>query len=111
MKGNFNTFVKNTSMKKNVDCEIYISQLITFFDNNPNDLIDLVGDSKKENFFDLVREYVYLNLEKGEEITLTNQQLIEIVLKLNNSKKEPKTVSYEVLVPYIKTKFGEIILN
>ena len=71
----------------------------------------MVGDSKKDNFFDLVREYVYLNLEKGEEITLTNQQLIEIVLKLNNSKKEPKTISYDVLVPYIKTKFGEIILN
>ncbi len=98
-------------MKKNVDCEVYISQLVTFFENNPNDLIDLVGDSKKESFFELVREYVYGNLEKGEEIILTNQQLIEIVLKLNNNKKEPKTVSYDVLVPYIKTKFGEIILN
>lgn len=111
MKGNFNTFVKNKNMKKNVDCEMYISQLVTFFEKNPNDLIDMVGDSKKESFFELIREYVYGNLEKGEEIILTNKQLIEIVLKLNETKKESKTYSYDVLVPYIKTKFGEIILN
>ena len=98
-------------MEKNVDCEIYISQLVTFFEKNPNDLIDLVGNDKKDSFFQLVREYVYENLNKGEEITLTNQQLIDIVLKINNQKKESKTLSYEVLVPYIKTKFGEIILN
>ena len=99
------------NMEKNVDCEIYISQLVTFFEKNPNDLIDLVGNDKKDSFFQLVREYVYENLNKGEEITLTNQQLIDIVLKINNQKKESKTLSYEVLVPYIKTKFGEIILN
>ena len=98
-------------MEKNVDCEIYISQLVTFFEKNPNDLIDLVGDDNKDIFFQLVRQYVYGNLKKGEEITLTNQQLIDIVLEINNKKKESKTISYEVLVPYVKTKYGEIILN
>lgn len=98
-------------MKKNVDCEIYISQLVTFFENNPNDLIDLVGGENKDIFFQLVRKYVYVNFDKGDEVTLTNQQLIDIVLEINNKKKESNTISYEVLVPYIKTKYGEIILN
>ena len=36
---------------KNIDVEIYVSQLISFFENNPNDLMNLIGDSVKENFF------------------------------------------------------------
>ena len=36
---------------KNIDCEIYIKQLITFFENNPGDLMELVGDVQKEEFY------------------------------------------------------------
>ena len=35
----------------NVDCEIYIRQLITFFENNPNDLLILIGNLQKEEFY------------------------------------------------------------
>ena len=35
---------------KNIDCEIYIKQLITFFENNPGDLMELVGNVQKEEF-------------------------------------------------------------
>ena len=35
----------------NVDIEIYVSQLINFFESNPNDLIDLVGNIQKEEFY------------------------------------------------------------
>jgi hypothetical protein len=97
-------------MKTNVECEIYISNMVNFFENNPNDLIDMIGDGDKQKFYDKIREYVYKNFENGEDVTLTQKQLIEIVLDLTNKDKK-KTISYEVLVPYIKTKFGEIILN
>jgi hypothetical protein len=97
-------------MKTNVECEIYISNMVNFFEKNPNDLIDMIGNEDKQRFYDKIREYVYKNFENGEEVTLTQKQLIEIVLDLNNKNKK-KTVSYEVLVPYIKTKYGEIILN
>ena len=96
---------------KNIEVDIYLNQLVSFFDKNPNDLIDLIGQSHKDKFFDKVREVCLQNVENGDDVTLTNQQLIDIVLKINNQKKESKTLSYEVLVPYIKTKFGEIILN
>ena len=97
-------------MKTNVECEIYISNMVNFFEKNPNDLIDMIGNEDKQRFYDKIREYVYKNFENGEEVTLTQKQLIEIVLDLNNKTKK-KTVSYEVLVPYVKTKYGEIILN
>jgi hypothetical protein len=97
-------------MKTNVECEIYISNMINFFEKNPNDLIDMIGNEDKQRFYDKIREYTYKNFENGEEVTLTQKQLIEIVLDLNNKNKK-KTISYDVLVPYIKTKYGEIILN
>ncbi len=31
-------------MKTNVECEIYISNMINFFEKNPNDLIDMIGN-------------------------------------------------------------------
>ena len=38
-----------------VDVDIYINQLISFFNKNPNDLIDLIGDLLKESFYKKVR--------------------------------------------------------
>ena len=35
---------------KNVDIEIYLNQLINFFENNPNDLMTLIGDLQKDDF-------------------------------------------------------------
>ena len=70
MKGNFNTFVKNKNMKKNVDCEIYISQLVTFFETNPNDLLTLIGDIQKEEFYTKLREKSEDNHKKGLDIIL-----------------------------------------
>ena len=36
---------------KNVDIEIYISNLINFFEKNPNDLLVLIGDLQKDEFY------------------------------------------------------------
>ena len=44
---------------KNIDCEIYIKQLITFFEKNPGDLMTLIGDVQKEEFYKKLREKCY----------------------------------------------------
>lgn len=93
---------------KNVDVEIYVNQLISFFDKNPNDLIDLIGDLEKDNFYNKIKEECYKNLEKGEEISLTQKQLIDIVLSLRKDKKVDEHV---IMGVFESTKFGLIGLN
>ena len=53
---------------KNVDVEIYINQFINFFNNNPNDLIELIGDVLKEDFYEKVKQKSYENLKNGVDI-------------------------------------------
>ena len=66
----------------NIDVDIYVNQLITFFDKNPNDLIDLIGDLLKESFYEKVREQCIKNSEVGDEVSLTQKQIINIVVEL-----------------------------
>ena len=50
------------------------------------------------------------NMEKGEDIQLTNNQMIQLVVDLN--KPEQKVQTTEVLVPYINHQFWyDIFLN
>ena len=65
---------------KNVDVEIYINQFITFFNNNPNDLLQLIGDVLKDDFYDRVKQQSLDNIENGEDVSLTQKQIIDIVL-------------------------------
>ena len=53
---------------KNVDVEIYINQFITFFNNNPNDLLQLIGDVLKDDFYDRVKQQSLENYNNGETI-------------------------------------------
>jgi hypothetical protein len=93
---------------KNIDCEIYISQMITFFENNPGDFMDLVGDVQKEDFYKKIREQSLKNLEEGNDYVLTKQQIIDIVVEL----KVPELNDRLKIEKHIfKTKFGDIILN
>ena len=95
---------------KNIEVDIYLNQLITFFDKNPNDLIDLIGESHKDKFFDKVREVCLQNVENGDDVTLTNQQLIDVVLKVKGvgMTKEGFEVINKV---FEKNKFGTFCLN
>jgi hypothetical protein len=52
---------------KNIDIEIYISQMITFFENNPSDFMDLVGTVQKNEFFQKMKEKSLENVENGED--------------------------------------------
>lgn len=93
---------------KNVDVEIYLNQLVSFFEKNPNDLIDLIGNNLKNSFFEKVKEQCYKNIENGDEISLTHKQLIDIVILL----KEGSNVNEELVHGvFQKTKFGLISLN
>jgi hypothetical protein len=95
---------------KNIEVDIYLNQLVSFFDKNPNDLIDLIGQSHKDKFFDKVREVCLQNVEKGDDVTLTNQQLIDIVLEVKGvgMTKEEFEVINKV---FEKNKFGTFCLN
>jgi hypothetical protein len=91
----------------NIDVEIYIKNFINFFENNPNELMDLIGNTLKEVFYDKVKEQCYKNLDNGDEITLTQKQLIDIVVKL---KKGDVKLALTNGV-FQKTNFGLISLN
>ena len=95
----------------NLDVEIYMNQFVTFFENNPNDLLELIGDSNRESFYDLVKEQCEKNLGSGDEVSLTQHQIIEIVVKLK--KVDLKTHQMVVIVDKVfqSTSFGMIGLN
>lgn len=95
---------------KNIEVDIYLNQLVNFFDKNPNDLIDLIGESHKDKFFDKVREVCLQNVENGDDVTLTNQQIIDIVLEVKGvgMTKEEFEVINKV---FEKNKFGTFCLN
>jgi uncharacterized protein YecE (DUF72 family) len=96
----------------NVDIEIYVSQLINFFENNPNDLIDLVGNIQKEEFYQKLRQKCEENHKKGEDIVLTKNQIIDIVVELKIPDISENLNPKQVVEGFIqKTKFGDIILN
>ena len=96
---------------KNIDCEIYISQLITFFEKNPNDLMQLIGDGQKEEFYDLLRNQCEENSKNGDHI-ISKDQMIEIVLKLKMPEIMNIEESKETVESYVmRTKWGEINLN
>jgi hypothetical protein len=82
--------------------------MITFFENNPGDFMDLVGDVQKEDFYKKIREQSLKNLEEGNDYVLTKQQIIDIVVEL----KVPELNDRLKIEKHIfKTKFGDIILN
>jgi hypothetical protein len=90
----------------NVDVQIYLSNFKSFFNNNPNDLINLIGDGDKDKFFELVQESVIKNYEKGEDLELTKKQLIDIMLILTKDNVEEKVENFILKGPY-----GNIFLN
>jgi hypothetical protein len=60
----------------NVDVEIYMNNIIKFFKENPNNLLNLVPKTKEEEFYSKLREVANQNYEKGEEVNLTKNQII-----------------------------------
>ena len=95
---------------KILDVEIYIKQFVDFFEKNPNDLLDLIGDVLKDEFYKKVKEQSTINYNDGKDVNLTRNQLIDIVVKLK--KGAPSSKTEKVLNGlFEETKFGTICLN
>jgi hypothetical protein len=112
----------------NVDVEIYMNNIIKFFKENPNDLLNLVPKTKEEEFYSKLREVSNQNYEKGEEVNLTKNQIVIICAEIHGKTKKvkeetpkPKTIDemlndsrYQELTIeklIINTPFGNYSLN
>ena len=96
-----------------VDVEIYLSQLLKFFKENPDDFLSLIPKGQDEDFVEKLREVVTFNHEKGEEIALTRQQMIDICVEINKGKPIEKD-EFEILLEkgiFLKAPLGFICLN
>jgi hypothetical protein len=91
----------------NVDVDIYISQVIRFFETHPDELKLLIGDLDKDDFFIKVKEISLKNHEKGDDAQLTRKQLLELVVEMNNEFKKKNKVD----TIYYETIYGPICLN
>ena len=81
-----------------VDVEIYMNNIIKFFRDNPKDLLNLVPKDKENEFYQKMKERAFENYEKGEEIPLTQQQIILICVELNQTQLEsPKMTMSDLL--------------
>lgn len=89
-----------------VDIQIYLSNLRTFFKNNPDDLFTLIGNNDSEEFYYLIEKKSLENLEKGDGIELTKNQIMEIVYVLNRDK-EKELIEKAIM----KGPLGDIFLN
>ena len=88
----------------NIDVEIYLNNIIKFFKDNPNDLMNLIPKEKEEDFYNKIRETAILNIEKGNDPILSQKQIIEICVILNQK-------STKSLMSHFESRFGPFILN
>lgn len=96
----------------NVDVEIYVSQLVKFFKENPNDLMTLIPEKSKDLFFEMCRKQCIKNHESGQEIALTRKQMIDICVKINQDLElKKKMENIEVEGYFFQTPYGLVSLN
>jgi len=93
----------------NVDVDIYMNNFIRFFEKNPDDLKSLIGDTDKKIFYEKVKLQIEENLKTGEGIELTQKQIIQICVEINETKN--KSLDVKVSEIFITTKYGKIFLN
>jgi hypothetical protein len=91
-----------------VDVEIYMNNMVKFFKENPSDLLNLIPKNKEEEFYLKIREESFKNIEKGEDASLTQKQLMDICVILNG--KDP-VKDRKVDGVFLTTPFGLICLN
>lgn len=90
-----------------IDVEIYVKKLIDFFENNPNDLMNLIGDNNKKLFYDEIRKTAFGNYENKEPYELTQNQLLEIVKDISGRQ----VIEADAIGSFILTKYGLISMN
>ena len=91
----------------NLEIEIYMKNFKGFFDKNPEQLKQLIGDIDSDKFFTGVRGIVEFNSEDEEKpLEPTRKQLIDLIVKLNGDK-----TGVDKVIPYIKHHMGLICMN
>jgi len=94
----------------NVDVELYVSQVIKFFESHTQDLFNLIGNLDKEIFYDKIKKIAAQNFEENGDMVLSKQQMIDIVVVMYNEQKiELERLNIEKI--FEDSKFGKICLN
>jgi len=91
----------------NVDVQIYLSEFKRFFNQNPDDLANLIPLNQKDKFYEMVSELAAENEKNGKEIPLTQKQLIDVCVEINGVKKKTPKLDPSI----IETIYGNIFLN
>lgn len=93
-----------------VDVKIYVAGVKKFFNSNEDDLKSLIPLEKKEEFYNEIEKVAQKNYDKGDEITLTQSQYLDICVKLNGGPKKNK-IKHREQIQFIENAFGKIFLN
>lgn len=92
---------------KNLDIEIYMTNFKGFFDKNPEQLKQLIGEIDPEKFFKGIRVIVEKNSEDDEKpLEPTRKQIIELLVDLNIN-----TTNVKKVLPYMEHHMGLICMN
>ena len=92
-----------------VDVDLYMNNIIKFFSENPTDLLNQLPKDKEEYFYTKIKKVEIENYEKGEDVSLTQSQLVNVCSEINQPDKQ---VVEEISKNFIqKTKFGYLFLN
>ncbi len=93
----------------NVDIEIYMKNFQGFFEKNPDQLKQLIGNLSSELFFQEIRKVVENNVEEKKQLEPTRKQIIEIIVKMNGGTPiDEKKVK---ILPMMNHHMGLICLN
>lgn len=92
----------------NVDVQIYMNNIKKFFKDNPNDLKNLIPLSKENIFYKKIEEVAKSNVDDNKDVPLTQRQLLEICVEINNKKVMENEKDF---FPFFESKFGKICLN
>ena len=93
----------------NVDIEIYMTNLVKFFDKNPEQLKILIGDNDSNIFFQKIRKIVETNEKDEKELAPTRKQMIEIILEITKGP-DKKNIEKNVTL-FMDHHMGKISLN
>lgn len=92
----------------NLEVEIYLKNIIKFFKENPNELLNLIPKESEQTFYDKIKLVAQKNIDEGMDAELTKKQLVEICVTLNreyNSQVKKNNILFQ------ETKFGHFCLN
>jgi len=88
-----------------IDITIYLNNFKKFFNQNPGELKNLIGQADKERFFEEVERIVKNNAKISNEFEITQKQIIDVIVMLNDFQ------AYQLRKSNMETKFGSIFLN